>query len=47
MGGWEGVGGCGMGVGERWEAGGQLNPPLGLYGLTISPRNVSHRPKHA
>ena len=47
MGGREGAGGCGMGGGERWEAGGQLNLPLGLFGLTISPRSISHRPTHA
>ena len=42
-GGWEGgrVGG-----GGGWEAGGRLNPLLGLFGLAMDPRNASHRPKH-
>ena len=34
------------GEGE-WAAGGGLNSPLGLFGLAMSPRSVSHRPKHA
>ena len=40
----------GMGWGEwrgEWEAGGGLSPLLGLFGLAISPRSASHRPKHA
>ena len=30
-----------------WEAGGRLNHPLGPFGLAMSPRSASHRPKHA
>ena len=30
-----------------WEAGGRLNPPLGLFGLAMGPRSASHRLKHA
>ena len=44
-GGQAGGGGVGGGVGE--EAGSRLNPSLGLFGLAMSPRSVSHRPKHA
>ena len=42
--GWEkgGVGGGGGG----WAAGGELNPPLGLFGVVMSPRSASHRPKY-
>ena len=36
-----------MGGGGGWEAGGGLNLPLGLFGLAMSPRSASHRPKHA
>ena len=36
-----------MGGGGGWDAGGGLNPPLGLFGLAMSPRSASHRPKHA
>ena len=43
-GGWAGGGGVSGGGG--WEAGGRLNPPLGLFGLAMDPRNASHRPKH-
>ena len=32
---------------ERWEAGGRLNSPLGLFGLTMSPRSANHRSKYA
>ena len=41
------MGGGGAGVGCGWEAGGGLNHPLGLFGLVMSPRRASHRPKHA
>ena len=41
------VGGGGVGGGEAWAARGGLNPPLGLFGLAISPRSISYRPKHA
>ena len=44
--GWAGErGGTGGGVG--WEAGGGLNHLLGLFGLGMSPRSASRRPKHA
>ena len=42
MGGSRGVGG-----GDGWEDGGGLNPPLVLFGLAMSPRSASHRPKYA
>ena len=37
----------GMSGGEVWEAGGGLNPPLGLFRLAMSPKSSNHRPKHA
>ena len=37
----------GVGGGGGWAAGGRLKPPLGLFGLAISSRSASHRPKHA
>ena len=39
----------GGGVGDRigWVAGGGLNPLLGLFGLAMSQRGASLRPKHA
>ena len=30
-----------------WEAGGILNPLLGLFGLATTSRSANHRPKHA
>ena len=36
-----------MGGGGGWEAGGGLNPSLGLFGLAMGPRSASYRPKHA
>ena len=33
--------------GGGWEPGGRSNPPLGLFGLAMSPRSASYRPKHA
>ena len=41
-----GGGGAGGG-GGCVEAGGGLNHPLGPFGLAMSPRRASHRPKHA
>ena len=41
MGGWLGEAGGGGGC----AAGGRLNPPLGLFGLAMSPKSASHRPK--
>ena len=40
MGGGGGVGGGG------WEAGGGLHRPTGLFGVAMSPRSASHRPRH-
>ena len=40
---WEGDGMDGVGL---WAAGGSVYLPLGLFGLAMSPRNASHRPKH-
>ena len=42
-GGWEGGG---VGGGGGWEAGGGLNRPTGLFGVAMSPRSASHRPRH-
>ena len=42
VGGWEGGG---VGRGGRWEAGGGLYLPIGLFGVAMSPRSVSHRPR--
>ena len=42
-GGGEGVGGVG---GGGWEAGGGLHHPTGLFGVVMSPRSASHRPRH-
>ena len=47
---YKGVGGWkegGIGSEGGWAATGRLYPPLGLFGQAISPRNASHRPKHA
>ena len=30
----------------KWEAGGGLYLSLGLFGVAMSPRNASHRPRH-
>ena len=35
-----------MGGGGEWATRGELNLMLGLFGLAISPRSASHRPKH-
>ena len=44
--GWvEGAGGVGGGGG--WEAGGGLYLPIGLFGVAMSPRTTSHRPRQA
>ena len=34
-----------MGGGGRWKAGGGLYSPTGLFGVAMSPRNDSHRPR--
>ena len=41
------VGGGWGGWRGGWEAKGELNPPLGLFGLAMCPRSASDRPKHA
>ena len=48
---YKGVGGGGRGVGwvgggGGWEAGGGLHRPTGLFGVAMSPRSASHRPRH-
>ena len=42
MGGWEGGGVGGEG---GWEAGGGLYLPNGLFGVAMSPRSASYRPR--
>ena len=37
--------GGGVGGGGRWEAGGVLYLPIGLFGVAMSPRSASHRPR--
>ena len=39
--------GGGVGGGGGWAAGGRLDPLSGLFGLAMSPRSASNRPKHA
>ena len=39
---WEGGG---VGGGGGWEAGGGLYPPIGLFGVAMSPRSTSGRPR--
>ena len=39
-------GGGGVGGGDGWEAGGRLHCPIGLFGVAISPRRASSRPRH-
>ena len=41
-----GGGGGGVGGGGGWEAGGRLHRPIGLFGVAMSPRSASHRPRH-
>ena len=43
VGGWEGGGVSG---GGGWEAGGGLHRPTGLFGVAMSQRSASHRPRH-
>ena len=33
------------GGGGGWEAGGRLHHPIGLFGVAMSPRSGSHRPR--
>ena len=35
----------GVGAGGGWEAGGRLYLPIGLFGVAMSPRSASHRPR--
>ena len=44
---YKGVGGQEVGGGDGWEAGSGLYLPIGLFGVAISPRNTSHRPRQA
>ena len=39
------VGGGGVSGGGGWEAGGGLHPPIGPFGVAMSPRSASHRPR--
>ena len=39
------AGGGRVGGGGRWEAGGGLYLPAGLFGVAMSPRSASHRPR--
>ena len=41
------MGGGGAGREGGWEAGGELNPSLGPFGLAMGPRSTSHMPNHA
>ena len=34
-----------MGVGGGWEARGRLYLPIGLFGVAMSPRSASDRPR--
>ena len=34
-----------MGGGTRWEGGGRLYLPIGLFGVAMHPRSASHRPR--
>ena len=43
VGGW--VGGKWGGWRGGWEAGGGLYLPIGLFGVAMSPRSASHRPR--
>ena len=36
-----------MGRGGGWEAGGGLYLPIKLFGVAMSPRTTSHRPRQA
>ena len=35
----------GVGGGGGWKAGGGLCLPIGLFGVAMSPRTTSHRPR--
>ena len=39
--------GVGLGDGGGWEVEGGLYPPLGIFGLAMSPRSASYRPELA
>ena len=34
-----------VGGGGGWEAGGRLYPPIGPFGVAMSPRSASHGPR--
>ena len=34
-----------VGGGGGWEAGGKLYLPIGLFGVAMSPRSASHKPR--
>ena len=42
---YKGVGGWVGGGWGGWEAGGRLYLPIGLFGVAMSSRSVSHRPR--
>ena len=45
---YKGVGGLeegGVGGADGWKAGGGLYLPIGLFGVAVSPRSTSHRPR--
>ena len=44
--GWVGGREGGVDGGRGWVAGGGLDPLLGSFGLAMSLRSTSHRPKH-
>ena len=39
------MGGSGVDSGGGWAAGGGLYIPIGLFGMSVSPRRVSHMPR--
>ena len=39
--------GGGVGGGCRWVARGGLCPPIGLFGISMSPRSAGRRPRQA
>ena len=42
---YKGVRGGGVGEGGRWKTGGGLYLPIALFGVAMSPRSASHRPR--
>ena len=39
------VGAGGVGGRDKWEAGGGLYLPIGLFGVVMSPKSAGHRPR--